>query len=247
MGAIPDYNELLGVIWGDESYEGNPVFAGIALASNVQTNSGNPPYTLNTLLANYPQFFGPSVAATGNAVENQNTFVVTAATPNIAVGNLFNCPAIFPDGTVISSISGDGLTITLSNNALATSATAAALIYYAPPIPLVVIQLYINLANACVYYARYFDSWQICMGLFIAHYLIMWAQANQLTATSSVAQIAASGLAIGIKVSKHAGSVGVGIKVLDDLVGWGTFQLTLFGQQFASIAKVLGSGNMLLW
>ena len=244
MGAVPDYGMLLGVLWGDESYGSNPVFAEIALSSNIVRGS-NPPYTIVDFLNNYPAFFGAATSASVTFEDASNQATVQAGITNLSVGDLVVASAV-PAGTTVADISEDGLTLTLSNDATASGAIQSNF-YLTPPIPLVVIQLYINLASACVNYNRYFDSWLICMGLFVAHYLTMWAQANQFGATSSVAQIAANGLALGIRTSKHAGNVGVGVRPLDDLIGWGTFQLTLYGQQFASIAKVLGSGGMLVW
>jgi hypothetical protein len=244
MGATLDYGLLLGVLWGDEDYGSNPVFSQITLASNI-VNGSNPPYTIVDFLNFFPGFFGPVTIASVTFTNGSNQAILQTAISGLSSGVLIVNFAI-PDGTTVVSVSVDGLTLTLSNNAIASSISQSYL-YLSAPIPLIVIQTYINLASACVNYNRYFDSWQLCIGLFVAHYLTMWATANQIGATSSVAQIAATGLAIGIKTSKHAGNVGMGIRPLDDLIGWGTFQLTLYGQQFASIAKVLGSGNMLVW
>jgi hypothetical protein len=112
--------------------------------------------------------------------------------------------------------------------------------------PDAVINAYIYLATSSLVQARYFEMWPMVMALFIAHYLTMYAQSAQ-SPNTTMAQIAGSGLALGIKTSKSAGDVNVGMSILDDLKGWGTFQLTQFGQQFASIAKVIGSAPMQLY
>lgn len=170
MGATPDYNGLLGVIWGDYWDGGSPVFASIGAASNVIVGS-NPAYAAADFTALYPQF------------------------ANIPVG---------------------------------------------------ILNTYITLASVSLMQGRYQELWPVVMGLFIAHYVTLWAQSAQ-SPNATIAQIAASGLAIGIKTSKSAGDVSVGVSILNDLGGWGQFQLTLFGQQFASIAKAIGSAPILLY
>jgi hypothetical protein len=112
--------------------------------------------------------------------------------------------------------------------------------------PTAVVNAYIALASSCLQKARYCEMWPISMSLFIAHYLTLWAQSAQ-SPNSNLGQIAASGIAIGIKTSKSAGDVSVGITPIDDLGGWGAFRLTIFGQQFATMAKTVGSGGMLIY
>lgn len=63
----------------------------------------------------------------------------------------------------------------------------------------------------------------------------------------SGAQIAAQGLAGGIQTSKSVGDVSVGYQVLTALENWGQWNLTLYGQQLATMAKVIGAGPMVIW
>jgi hypothetical protein len=76
-----------------------------------------------------------------------------------------------------------------------------------------------------------------------------WFTAVSVTtqAPQTAAQAAAAGLAVGITTSESVGDVSVGYQVLDDLKNWGAWQLTKFGQQLATLAKVIGSGPMVLW
>ena len=83
--------------------------------------------------------------------------------------------------------------------------------------------------------------------------------ANQLYATwalqetvntqayKTTAQVAAQGLANGIMVSKSVGDVSASYSVLTSLEEWGAWNLTWFGQQLATMAKVVGSGPLLVW
>lgn len=61
------------------------------------------------------------------------------------------------------------------------------------------------------------------------------------------AQIAAQGLAGGIQTSKSVGDVSVSYQVLTALEDWGSWNLTTYGQQLATMARVVGSGPMVIW
>ena len=60
------------------------------------------------------------------------------------------------------------------------------------------------------------------------------------------ATIAAQGLAVGILTNKGVGDVNVGYQVITSLVDWGTWQTTTYGQQLATMARVVGSGPMVI-
>lgn len=61
------------------------------------------------------------------------------------------------------------------------------------------------------------------------------------------AQIAAQGLAGGIQTSKSVGDVSVSYQVLTALESWGAWNLTSYGQQLVTMARVIGSGPMVIW
>lgn len=60
-------------------------------------------------------------------------------------------------------------------------------------------------------------------------------------------QIAAQGLAGGIQTSKSVGDVSVGYQALAALDDWAAWGLTSYGQQLATMARVIGSGPALIW
>ncbi len=66
-------------------------------------------------------------------------------------------------------------------------------------------------------------------------------------ATYTAAQIAAQGIANGIETSKSVGDVSASYSVLESLNDFGQWTLTLYGQQLATMAKVIGSGPMVIW
>lgn len=119
-----------------------------------------------------------------------------------------------------------------------------------PVIPDVVIEGWLKLANAALSYARYREYWEMCMGLFIAHWLTLYLQ-GKANPEDSVQKIVNSGLAKGLQTSKSAAglSVSYDFSVISgsDFSGWGTYKYTLYGQQFITIAKMLSIGGMTVW
>lgn len=118
-----------------------------------------------------------------------------------------------------------------------------------PVIPDVVKQAWFNLAYASLSYNRYHDLWRTCMGLFIAHWLTLYLQ-TQTSADDPVRNIVNSGLAKGVQTSKSAGDLSVSYDfsaVANDFEGWGTYKLTLFGQQFITLARLACKGGMVVW
>jgi hypothetical protein len=79
-------------------------------------------------------------------------------------------------------------------------------------------------------------------------YAVWPVQTQTFTAAAlNGAQIAAQGLAGGIQTSKSVGDVSVGYQPLSALEDWGAWNLTSYGQQLATMARVIGSGPMLVW
>ena len=140
---------------------------------------------------------------------------------------------------------GENPSMTISQNTV-QAGTVTLQVFTTPLVPMTILQAYINLASASIQSLRWCEMWQFGMGLYIAHYCTLFLQAYAQGPGSSAGQVAAAGFAIGIKTSKSAGDVSVGIAVLEGLQDWGAYQLTIYGQQFATFAKALGSGGMLL-
>ena len=101
------------------------------------------------------------------------------------------------------------------------------------------LQMFVNLASASISQLRWQDSWSFGMALFIAHYATLYQQSS-----SSVM----AGLAKGVQVSKSVGDVSVSYQAITSgLESWGAWNLTSFGQQFLTMAKMIGAGPMLVW
>jgi hypothetical protein len=132
-------------------------------------------------------------------------------------------------------------------SAVPTVAGAASLaVYLAPLVPLAVINSFIFAASNSVQSLRWCELWLLGMQLYIAHYLTLWLLSDGTTPTSA-SQAASQGLARGILVSKAAGSVSAGYVPTPGLEDWGSWNLTQYGQIFASYAKAIGCGAMLVY
>ena len=84
------------------------------------------------------------------------------------------------------------------------------------------------------------------MADFTNHFLTLWLQSEG-NPNSTPGQAAASGLAQGIKVSKSAGAVSVGLQPIQGLEDWGAWNLTAAGVRFATAARIIGMGAILAW
>lgn len=112
------------------------------------------------------------------------------------------------------------------------------------------IQDYISLCNSMLSYEMYGDSWKMAMALAIAHYLTMDLMTREDSADPSVQSIVAKAKgAIGMLTSKSVGDVSASYSTeyLQSLTSWGTWNLTIYGQQFATLAKLVGKAGMYVW
>lgn len=242
MAATLDYSGLLNSIWGSYFDGCSPNFgnaSGIILGQN-------PPFSATDFFAMYPNFGGKSVTFTCTTDGSTGVLTAVSSTTGLTVGALIAAPGV-PDGSTISAINAGANTVTINNNTTAASSGVSATAYPNPLVPIGILNAYIYLATSSLVQNRYMEMWSAVMAMFIAHYCTLWLQSQATTPNANAVQVATSGLALGIKTAKAAGNVSAGLTPLNDLEGWGTFQLTIYGQQFATIAKVIGSMPMLLY
>lgn len=115
-------------------------------------------------------------------------------------------------------------------------------------VPEIILQMYIDLANACVKQVRYRGYWALCMGFFIAHFATIWLQGTA-SPGSSAAQVLEAGRGQGLTTSESVDGVSVSTDystIAASLSGWAAFNLTVYGQQFATIGKMVGMGGMMV-
>jgi len=205
---------------------------------------------------------GPLILTATTVAGNAN--ITVPSTSGVIVGKPISGAGILSNTTVLAAI---GNTITMSNNATANGSNVAVQIglnpsmilslpttevgtvyvnvFTTPMIPALVMKAYIYLASAQIQSKRWCELWPFAMGLLIAHNCELFIKAYAGGPGSSMARVAEAGLALGVKTSKSAGDVSAGMTALPGLEDWGSYQLTLYGQQFATFAKAIGSGNML--
>lgn len=207
------------------------------------TSGTNPPYSAADFFALYPKFGGKAASYTDTITITANSPVVTSiATQGLSAGMLVSGAGI-PAGTTIQSVDSD-TQITLS---VAATANGTALnVYSTPLLPMAVINAYIALASASLMQARWQDAWVIAMGWFVAHFATLWLRSEG-TTTGTPGQAAAAGLARGITVSKSAGGVSAGVQPAPGLEAWAGWNLTEYGVQLSTLAKVIGSGPMWIY
>lgn len=243
MGGTPNITALIGEVLGfeDDGYL-NDYLPLISLASNIMVGT-NPPYSATDFFSLYPKFGGTPLQPTGTVDGTTATITGVSSIAGLLAGQLVSGIGI-ADGSQIVSASGS--TVVLSLPTTQAGSPVQLNVYAAPLIPMVVLNSYIYLASASIFQVRYCEMWQMVMGLYIAHFATLWLQGEASSPNTTAAQAAASGLALGIKTSKSAGDVSLGIQAVA-IDGFGSWNLTLYGQQFATIAKAIGSGGMLLY
>lgn len=114
-----------------------------------------------------------------------------------------------------------------------------------------VVRAYMKLADTCVKKNRYKGHWEICMGLFIAHFVTLYLQSyvDPMENPDATAVVNAAE-AHGVITSESVGGVSYSQDThvaVDDLDGWAQWKLTAYGIQFASWARLLGKGGMYVW
>lgn len=235
----------------------------ITTASNI-IDGTNPAYELADFYASFPAY-APRTA-NGTAIA---TVVMTSGGTNYSVGDVLTVAGgtggvvrvdtVNVSGTIltyelIAGGSGYAATTSAATTVIPTGGSGATFTTTVNTIstnlvdPLV-IQMYIDLATACVKQNRYHKHWELCMGWFVAHFVTMYLQ-SVTDANSTAAQVIAAGRAKGLLVSKSVGPVSAGYDynlIGQDLDGWCQWKLTIFGQQFASMAKLVGKGGMYVW
>jgi hypothetical protein len=228
-------------------------------ASNLAFG-GNPPYQVSDFLAFYPKFgtysqaiSGISVNAGGTGYAPGDTLTPVQADSS---GAVITVATVGAGGVVLTlqvSQPGQGYSVasalpTTTNNAgTGCTLNITALAPGNFVVPQVVIQLYINLALACLNAGRWLDMWPVAMNLFVAHFCTLYLLSDGSSGTTP-GQIAQQGLARGIAVSKTAGDVSVSYEtVANDLDGFASWNRTEYGQQLATFAKIIGMGPSYIW
>jgi hypothetical protein len=109
-----------------------------------------------------------------------------------------------------------------------------------PLIPLEVMEMYIEFADSCIKIWRYHQGWKLCMGLFIAHFCILYMR-SMTDSGSSAAQVVNAGQLKGLAASKSVGGVSVSYdfsQATQGLDNWAEWKSTEYGAQLATLVKL---------
>lgn len=116
-------------------------------------------------------------------------------------------------------------------------------------VPDMVLAMYLELADNAIKEARWHSYWKMAMGLFIAHFATLWAMGTA-DAASMAADVVSAGEARGLVASKSAGGVSISMDygtLIGGLNDWAAWNMTQYGTQLATLAKMVGKGGMQVW
>lgn len=114
-------------------------------------------------------------------------------------------------------------------------------------VPKSVLDMYIGFAKSIVNIARYHDSWQVCLSLVIAHFLVLYMRTVTPNPDGGAAAVIKAAETRGLVASKTVEGVSVSYDysaALGDLDGWADWKTTEYGVQFLTLAKVYNLGGM---
>lgn len=114
-------------------------------------------------------------------------------------------------------------------------------------VPQSVIQAFIDMANASLQQARWHSAWQTAMNLYVAHFCTLYLQTSA-DPNSGASAVFEAGKAQGVLSGESVGDVSYSSDVnIASVDGWAMWNLTAYGQQLATLAKLYGKGGMQIW
>ncbi len=111
-----------------------------------------------------------------------------------------------------------------------------------------VLELMLQQANDTVLESRWHARWKLGVCLYAAHLLTLWLKTSTPDGADDAA-VAAAGQSRGTVTSKSVGGISVSYgasEATGDLAGYGSLKDTVYGQQFASMARLVGRGMMVV-
>lgn len=116
-------------------------------------------------------------------------------------------------------------------------------------LPEAVIQLYLDFALDVVNIARWGNQFKLGVCLFTAHFVTLYLM-SATPEGADAQEVLNSAQMRGVISSKSVHDVSVSYDyslAVSEVDKWGNFGLTLYGNQFVSIAKLMGKGGMYIW
>lgn len=112
-----------------------------------------------------------------------------------------------------------------------------------------IVQMYLDFALDVVNIARWGKQFKLGVCLFTAHFVTLYLM-SATPEGADAQEVMNSSQMRGVINSKSVGDVSVSYDfslAISDIDKWGNFNLTLFGNQFVSIAKLMSKGGMYIW
>ena len=116
-------------------------------------------------------------------------------------------------------------------------------------IPKAFLDMTLDRANASIQEARWRSSRKMAVCLLVAHYCTLYLKTAVPEGVTAPSVIAGRGESKGAATSKSVGSVSVGYGSAEgssDLTGYGSLRDTVFGQQLATMARMVGAGMVVI-
>lgn len=115
-------------------------------------------------------------------------------------------------------------------------------------VPAAMLNTLLAMANNTVSPDRWGETWRLAVGLFVAHYATLYLRTikDAPNGSKNASQAVASGTLFGIVNSASLGdaSVSYDTSAATQLTSnWGQWNLTAYGQQYASLAKMMCMGG----
>lgn len=110
-----------------------------------------------------------------------------------------------------------------------------------------IVDAWVGIAHQCVKYSLWDKTWELGMGLFIAHFLTLYQQTIEEDLGNPVLS---KGLSKGLITSESVGGMSVSYDLgsfTSEFDGWGTFKQTIFGQQYVHFLQMMGGFLVLVW
>ncbi len=118
-------------------------------------------------------------------------------------------------------------------------------------VPTTVIDTFVTMATGALNSAKWNTQWLFGMHLYIAHFCTLYLQT--VANPDGAAAVFEAGRARGVVTSESAGDLSVSYdpnlagRDTPTMAGWGAFHLTAYGQQFVTLARIVGLGGMYIY
>lgn len=109
---------------------------------------------------------------------------------------------------------------------------------------------FVGMANASVKEAVWGEAWRPAMGWFIAHFSTLYLQTSKASEYPTAATVIGAAQSRGLVNSKSVGDLSVSYDfatMTKGIEGWAVWNATTFGQQYATMGRLIGKTGMYVW